>query len=322
MIKNYNDMKIPIDFVCLTCCTCKRPKMLEKSLNSIKELIIPQNIRVEILVVDNDSEKSAEKTVEKIKQELNIPIHYKIEIERGISNARNKALEEVLELGASHILFFDDDEILDRNCLIEHINLYQNNKDTVISTGPTINKFIDKLPSYITKHLVFKQKTSKRTGQIIDHSACGNVFFPVSLIKDYNLRFSNEYVFMGGEDGDFFKKASALGFTIVWNNKAIIYEMVSKSRGNINWILKKCYYNGYAGTMLKIKNEKDNIKKFFIMSRQICVLIINSIILIPSIIFGLTNFLNILGIIIRTKGKIDAIIKTKPIDFYRNIYGE
>ena len=205
MIKNYNDMKIPIDFVCLTCCTCKRPKMLEKSLNSIKELIIPQNIRVEILVVDNDSEKSAEKTVEKIKQELNIPIHYKIEIERGISNARNKALEEVLELGASHILFFDDDEILDRNCLIEHINLYQNNKDTVISTGPTINKFIDKLPSYITKHLVFKQKTSKRTGQIIDHSACGNVFFPVSLIKDYNLRFSKEYTFMGGEDGDFYK---------------------------------------------------------------------------------------------------------------------
>lgn len=322
MIKNYNDMKIPIDFVCLTCCTCKRPKMLEKSLNSIKELIIPQNIRVEILVVDNDSEKSAEKTVEKIKQELNIPIHYKIEIERGISNARNKALEEVLELGASHILFFDDDEILDRNCLIEHINLYQNNKDTVISTGPTINKFIDKLPSYITKHLVFKQKTSKRTGQIIDHSACGNVFFPVSLIKDYNLRFSKEYTFMGGEDGDFFKRAFALGFTIVWNNEAVIYEMVSKSRGNINWILKKCYYNGYAGIMLKIKNEKNILNKLFILSKQLIVLIINCIILIPSIFFGLTNFLNILGIMIRTKGKIDAIIKTKPIDFYRNIYGE
>lgn len=322
MIKNYNDMKIPIDFVCLTCCTCKRPKMLEKSLNSIKELIIPQNIRVEILVVDNDSEKSAEKTVEKIKQELNIPIHYKIEIERGISNARNKALEEVLELGASHILFFDDDEILDRNCLIEHINLYQNNKDTVISTGPTINKFIDKLPSYITKHLVFKQKTSKRTGQIIDHSACGNVFFPVSLIKDYNLRFSKEYTFMGGEDGDFFKRAFALGFTIVWNNEAVIYEMISKSRGNINWILKKCYYNGYAGIMLKIKNEKNILNKLFILSKQLIVLIINCIILIPSIFFGLTNFLNILGIMIRTKGKIDAIIKTKPIDFYRNIYGE
>lgn len=322
MIKNYNDMKIPIDFVCLTCCTCKRPKMLEKSLNSIKELIIPQNIRVEILVVDNDSEKSAEKTVEKIKQELNIPIHYKIEIERGISNARNKALEEVLELGASHILFFDDDEILDRNCLIEHINLYQNNKDTVISTGPTINKFIDKLPSYITKHLVFKQKTSKRTGQIIDHSACGNVFFPVSLIKDYNLRFSKEYTFMGGEDGDFFKRAFALGFTIVWNNEAVIYEMISKSRGNINWILKKCYYNGYAGIMLKIKNEKNILNKLFILSKQLIVLIINCIILIPSIFFGLTNFLNILGIMIRTKGKIDAIIKTKPIDFYRNISGE
>ena len=127
---------------------------------------------------------------------------------------------------------------------------------------------------------------------------------------------------MGGEDGDFFKRAFALGFTIVWNNEAVIYEMVSKSRGNINWILKKCYYNGYAGIMLKIKNEKNILNKLFILSKQLIVLIINCIILIPSIFFGLTNFLNILGIMIRTKGKIDAIIKTKPIDFYRNIYGE
>ena len=316
------EKKTKIEFVCLACCTCKRPKMRKETLKSINDLIVPDDIRIEAVIIDNDNESSAKSTVEEFKSITNIPIHYKIEKERGISNARNSALEEIISLGASHILFFDDDEILDKNCLIEHIKLYKNNPNAIISSGPTINKFIDKLPSYITKHMVFKQRTTKKTGLIREYCACGNVFFPVSLIKDYNLRFSKEYTFMGGEDGDFFKRAFALGFTIVWNNEAIIYEMVSKSRGNINWILKKCYYNGYAGTMLKIKNEKDNIKKFFIMSRQICVLIINSIILIPSIIFGLTNFLNILGIIIRTKGKIDAIIKTKPIDFYRNISGE
>ncbi len=316
------EKKKKIDFVCLTCCTCKRPKMLQETLNSLKMLVIPSNIKVEIVIVDNDSEESAKAIIDEIKYSMNIPIHYKVEKQRGLSNARNKAIEEVIELGASHILFFDDDEILDKNCLIEHVNLYENNKEAIISAGPTINKFIDKLPSYITKHMVFKQRTSKKTGQIIAHCACGNVFFPVSLIKDYNLRFSKEYTFMGGEDGDFFKRAFALGFTIVWNNEAIIYEMVSKSRGNINWILKKCYYNGYAGTMLKIKNEKDNIKKFFIMSKQIGVLIINSIILLPSLFLGLTTFFNVLGTITRTKGKIDAIIKTKPIDFYRNISGE
>ena len=320
--KTSTEKKTKIEFVCLACCTCKRPKMLKETLKSINDLIVPDDIRIEAVIIDNDNESSAKSTVEEFKSITNIPIHYKIEKERGISNARNRVLEEVIKLGASHILFFDDDEILDKNCLIEHIKLYENNQNAIISAGPTINNFIDKLPSYITKHMVFKQKTSKKTGQIIDHCACGNVFFPVSLIKDYNLRFSKEYIFMGGEDGDFFKKASTLGFTIVWNNEAIIYEMVSKSRGNINWILKKCYYNGYAGTMLKIKDEKDNIKKFFIMSKQIGVLIINSIILLPSLFLGLTTFFNVLGTITRTKGKIDAIIKTKPIDFYRNISGE
>lgn len=318
----YNNIKTHVEFVCLACCTCKRPKMLKETLKSINDLIAPNDIRIEAVIIDNDNEASAKSTVEEFKSITNIPIHYKIEKERGISNARNRALEEVIKLGASHILFFDDDEILDKNCLTEHIKLYKNNPNAIISSGPTINKFIDKLPSYITKHMVFKQRTTKKTGLIREYCACGNVFFPVSLIKDYNLRFSNEYVFMGGEDGDFFKKASALGFTIVWNNEAIIYEMVSKSRGNINWILKKCYYNGYAGNMLKFKNEKNKIKKYLFILKQIIVIAINSIILIPALFFGLTAFFNILGTITRTKGKIDAIIETKPIDFYRNIYGE
>ena len=125
---------------------------------------------------------------------------------------------------------------------------------------------------------------------------------------------------MGGEDGDFFKRAANLGFTIIWNNEAIIYEMVSKSRGNIKWILNKCYYNGYSGTILKFKNSTK--KKISYIIKQIITLCLNSFILPFSIIGGLTLFFNILSICFRTKGKIDATIKNSPIEFYKNIYGE
>ncbi len=314
--------KTPVTFVCLACCTCKRPKMLKKTLDSISNLKIPDNLRVELVITDNDEYESAKEVVEEMQPKLKIPVYYIIQKKRGISNARNKTLEEIIRLNASHVLFFDDDELLDENCLIEHINLYKTNAKALISSGPTITVFLDKLPSFITKHMVFKQKSSKKTGQERQDCACGNVFFPVSLIKDFNLRFADEYVFMGGEDGDFFKKASKLGFTIVWNNDAIIYEMVSKSKGNLKWIFKKCYYNGYAGGMSKFKNDKNKIKRIVYIIKQFFVLIINLILLAPSLIFGLTAFFNRLGTCLRTQGKILAAVFLKPIDFYRNIYGE
>lgn len=312
-----------ISFVCLVCCTCKRPKMLSASIKSLNFLKIPENLRTELVIVDNDGEESAKAVVEKLAPDLNFPVHYVTEPERGLSNARNRALEEVIKLGASHILFFDDDELMDKNCLIEHIKLYNDNPDAYISSGPTITEFVDRLPFYIRNHLVFKkQKTTKKTGLIRNYCACGNVFFPVSLIKDYGLRFSSEYVFMGGEDGEFFSRASALGFTIIWNNEAVIYEMVSKSRANIGWILKKCYYNGYAGTMLKFKGEKSKTKKLLFLCRQSIVLALDILILLPSVLAGPLCFFNVLGTCFYTKGKIDGIIKGTPIEFYRDIYGE
>ena len=322
MLTNNKPIKTPVTFVCLSCCTCKRPKMLSRTLSSIKKLIIPDNIRAEVVITDNDENESAKPVVKELQTELKIPVHYFVEKKRGISNARNKTLEEVIKLKASHMLFFDDDEMLDENCLIEHINLYQTNSQAFISSGPTVTVFLEKFPSFITKHMVFKQKTSKQTGYIRQDCACGNVFFPVSLIEDFNLRFDNEYVFMGGEDGDFFKKASKLGFTIIWNNEAVIYEMVSKSRGNLKWILKKCYYNGYAAGMSKFKYERSKLKRIIYILKQTFVLIINLILLLPSLFFGLTAFFNRLGTCIRAQGKILLAVFLFFINFYRNIYCE
>lgn len=315
-----NINKPEINYILLSCCTCKRPKMLNETLESVFNLHLPADIKTEVLIVDNDSEQSAKNTVSAW-QNKGITIHYIVELERGIAFARNKVLNEAIKLNSSHILFFDDDEVLTPDCLINHINLYNTNKDAYISSGPTVNKFMENFPKYITRHLVFKQNYTKKTGQQKEDCACGNVFFPVSVAKDYNLRFSTEYKYMGGEDGDFFYRASNLGFNIIWNKEAVIEEMVSKERANIPYILKKCYYNGYAGTLQRIKRFKNKNKKYYYLLRQIPVLILNLLILIPSIFLGPSIFYNILGIIYRTKGKIDACITCKSINFYENIYG-
>ena len=60
----------------------------------------------------------------------------------------------------------------------------------------------------------------------------------------------------------------------------------------------------------------------FYISKTILVLILNAVCILPSILFGLTAFWNALGTLIRTKGKIDGVIKNEPLNFYENIYGD
>lgn len=314
--------KTEIVHIMISICTCMRPKMLKDALLSINKLEIPENIKVEVLIVDNDKEQSGKRIFEEILPEMKCKMHYFVEENRGISNARNKVLEEAIKLGASHILFFDDDEILTQDVLVKHIEMYNKTPDAHIISGPTINKFNDNYPQYIKKHMVFKQKTTKKTGLIRNNCAAGNVFFPITIVKEFGLRFASEYVFMGGEDGDFFNRASKLGFNIVWCNEAVIEEVVPPTRANIPYILKKCYYNGFAGTYAKFKNNKKISKKLLYTVKTLLVLFGNFVLIAPSALLGLTSFFNMLGTTYRTYGKICGTLSSKPYNFYATIYGE
>lgn len=313
--------KTRIEYILMACCTCKRPNMLKKSLNSVKELILPPNVKIELLVIDNDNESSAKTAIEELQKDFPFEIHYFVEESRGISRARNRLLKEALNLGASHIALFDDDEIVDRNWLISHVNYYNENPQAIIVSGPTYNKFDKKYPKYIEKNNIFKSSTTKKTGLIRTLCATGNVFFPTTVMSKSNIYFDESHIFMGGEDGDFFSRASEAGFTIVWNNNAINYEIIGDERANLKWILKRSYYNGYSGTILRFKDNKKPMKKLFYIIKITCVLVIDWILVPFSLLFGITTFLNTVALTSKTNGKLDAAIKNQPINYYQNICG-
>ena len=78
----------------------------------------PENIKIDLLVVDNDKNASAYDVASAFNA------IYFVEEQRGIAKARNKVLKEAIKLGASHIAMFDDDGLLDENWLINHIDFY------------------------------------------------------------------------------------------------------------------------------------------------------------------------------------------------------
>lgn len=310
--------KPQITFILIAVCTYKRPNMLKNAVNSIHELIIPENLRTEILIVDNDSEKTAFEVSEELKKTSELNINYVCETKRGLASARNRVLEESINLGASHIFMFDDDEIMTPSALQAHVDLYNKNADCLISSGIVLNKFSPDTPKYIQKNIVFKHKTTKKTGQIKSSCASGNVFVPVELAKS-GLRFSEEFLLMGGEDGDFFARASQNGFTIVQNTESLIYEDVSKERTTINYVLKRAYYNGYSGSFLKFKNTKKH--RFSYILKLLFVFLLDVILIIPSLFFGLSVFFNVLSMTSKTMGKIQGALKNSPMEFYSKVYG-
>lgn len=313
--------KIKIEFILISCCTCKRPNMLRESLESVKGLILPENVNIELLVIDNDKNASSKEIIENIKENFFIKINYFVEEKRGISNARNRLLKEALNLGASHIALFDDDEILDQNWLISHYSYYNSNSNAIIVSGPTYNTFKKSYSGYIKKNNIFKSSTTKKTGLVRNVCASGNVFFPTTVMSEAGIFFNPDYVFMGGEDGDFFSRASSAGFTIVWNNEAINRELVNDERANIKWILNRSYYNGYSGAYFKLKQKNSLIRKLMMVLKTSFVLLLNSVLLPFSLLLGLTMFFNVLGIVCKTKGKLDAVIAGLPLNYYENICG-
>ncbi len=99
--------------LCSICiATFKRPKLLDKLLESLVTQNIRSDLNLEIIVVDNDNNKSAELILKNYIDQYNIIFKYLIEPIKNISLARNKG---VANAKGEYILFIDDDEIASPN---------------------------------------------------------------------------------------------------------------------------------------------------------------------------------------------------------------
>lgn len=306
--------KISIKHIVIACCTFKRLKQLDGLLKNLAEINYPQNIKTEILIVDNDKEKSAEHVVKKYNNIL--LLNYIVEENKGLANVRNKALTTAIELGASHIAFIDDDEVADVNWLINHVEFYNKFEDIYISSGPNYQRFEGNYPDYIINNRIFKKLRKKKLNKIKKTCGSGNVFFPLNIVRENNIYFSPEFNKSGGEDTDFFGRLSNAGYKIGWNYNAVNYEIVDHTRANLKWILKRAYNTGRINGYIKFKDEKNSLKKLFYITKTF-VLIIGELFISPIFfINGLTGFINRITKVVHNFGKIVGVIFMRLTQYY------
>jgi len=232
---------VPHISVCV--CTFKRPALLAKLLKGLFDQRTDGKFTFSIVIVDNDRLGSARKTVEGFQASHELAIDYFIEPEQSIALARNRAVSNAK---GNFVAFIDDDEYPIVDWLLQLYNtLIDRKADGVL--GPVDSQFTEAPPAWILKTGVFDRPNGPGyvTGAVLDwrRTGTGNVLIRRNVFEAVEGPFLPQFG-SGGEDLDFFRRASSKDKVFVWCNEALAHETVPLERTRVWFQLRRALLRG------------------------------------------------------------------------------
>lgn len=125
--------------------TYNRDAYLRKTLQSLNELIVPPNVRCEVLVIDNNCQDNTQQVVAEAADRHRLSIRRILETRQGLSYARNRGLDEAAE---EMIVYLDDDILINPKWISGCMQLLQDFQvDAVV--GPIYPLFEQDPPDHM-----------------------------------------------------------------------------------------------------------------------------------------------------------------------------
>lgn len=219
--------------------TYRRPQKLDRCLESIvKQSVLPS----QVVVVDNDKQKTAQKTTIKYRRKL--PLRYLVEPKKGAPRARNRALKicKISLLG-----YTDDDCILDKDWVRNATQAMEKRRAQFVVGRSMLlnsNNIYAKAQFRIYKYWfngLLNLKTGKTKPQALDTK---NIVMDAQFLKKNHLVFDSRFgIFQtsGFEDIDLglqLKKKKGQG---IYEGKMIVYH---EEVDSFYQMLRKAYQRG------------------------------------------------------------------------------
>jgi GT2 family glycosyltransferase len=231
--------------------TFKRPALLRKLLTGISQLAfrkvsVPE---IAVIVVDNDSSRTAEHTCGEIP--LPWSKKYVVEPRRGIARVRNTAVAEACNV--QFIAFLDDDEVPDPFWLDELLSTQLQFEADVVA-GPVLTDFSSDVPGWVRSGRFFDRATFP-TGHSMDKCSTNNVLIRREVF-DGVPSFNEEFELTGADDTHFFMRVNRAGYRIVWARDAVVHEAISKTRANFAWLLQRGYRLGNSWSLCELSLDR------------------------------------------------------------------
>jgi len=203
-------------------------------------------VEAEIVVIDNNPGGEAGAVVEELRPRLPWPLRYVHQPQRGLSHARNAALDNADS--ADFVAFLDDDEVPAADwfrCLIQA----QRRSDADVVAGPVLPIFETVPPQWMTAGGFYEQARYP-DGAVIKVAYTGNVLFRRPLVLALGLRFRDELNLTGGEDVDFFSRLRLGGARLRFAAAAVMYESIPRHRLTLGWLLRRWFRTGNCEAIL------------------------------------------------------------------------
>lgn len=253
--------------------TYKRPAMLDKLLKSIfASNLDPALIKqLDIIIVDNDVEKTGEPTTAKWAKETRpaFGLHYFNCPSKGLSNVRNEIIEQALLLEPDYIVGMDDDQYVPPTWLNELIATIVNNLGD-FALGPVIPIFETFVSPAIAQWFGYATIEDQKK---VDFLETANLVMRAQFLKDHQLRFDTRFNTLGAEDTYFGVSAVKKEANIFWAAKAFVYETIPAKRATLQWLIKRKFRvaNTYTYIMLLEKRYARVLKKILVNVAYLCV---------------------------------------------------
>ena len=123
-------------FVTIAICTLNRAESLRRNLDSLVKMRVPKDLRWEIVVVNNGCSDHTDEVVASYAQCL--PIRYECEPQRGISRARNRAVDAAK---GKYIVWTDDDTVVGPDWLAAYAEAFRRWPESAVFGGPIFPRY-------------------------------------------------------------------------------------------------------------------------------------------------------------------------------------
>lgn len=236
--------------------------MLEKLLRSLEHIALDEARygALEVIIVDNAPTGAARAVCEKVAPVLPVALHFAEEAERGLSFARNRAVDEALARDADFVAFVDDDDLPESDWLLRLLEKQaETGCDVIYGVWETIRH--DHLPDWLKNVWMFKPKAAavdqKNIHGVPVLAGTCNVLVSRDILRklaETGAVFSPEFAAIGGEGMDFFIRARQLGADSAVAEKSIVNRDHEAERLTFRGILKRNFHNGHVQMVLAKKH--------------------------------------------------------------------
>ncbi len=227
--------------VCIA--THRRPRLLGRLLTSLTDQ--KKAPPFEVVVVDNDAERSAEPVAAEFRERLSLT--YLVEPVRGLARVRNRA---VAASTSEFLAFIDDDHCASPRWLVSHHQI-ATRTDAAAVIGRCDVLFDPQVPDFIRTCGLFSKRHYADGENVPWHEAfTGNCLFRRDAFPHPTAPFSAEFDLTGGEDTDLFRRMIGCGARVVAAAEARTVSYRPADRANLYWVMRRALRNG--GTIVEV----------------------------------------------------------------------